>query len=1053
MADTTTTADSGTGGTDWNAALGGVESSMGKPLAANPSAFANFYGPIADQVSQKTGIDSNTILGQWGLETGWGKSVVPGTNNLGNIKSTAASGPGVAATDNQLGTSDQYQKFASPQDFANAYTNLLTNKYSGALNTGTDAHATATALKAGGYAQDPDYVSKLTNATSTVAQARGQAPNLTAQGSSGPIGTAGAADWGAALDQALPALKKGATSDTTGGLGFVPMSQFEAQYGLGQNGNNPTGGNPDPNPIVALGAGLGRGLQSAALGGQALVGKGLQAIGADNVGSALVNDAQAGNTAGGKEYAQAAGDSISGKVGQLIGSSVPAVFAGPEVLPQALAGAAYGGGNAALNNESIIPGAVEGAGMGAAGAALGQAVGAGVQAAKPLVTNTLNKLKGGEGAAVSSIANQLGDQLDPTIASLNANSNEIIPGSLPTAAEAGNNPTLVKLQRGLQNTPAGQEAFPARQAANNDARLLAGQNAVGPSASNSQLMGPGIEQEAQAYTQAQAQRIAQGQTELPPISQAQADIMQTPAYARAINQARADAQSAGIPAFADQQAGVQQGLSDAIDQVAGTPDTLQAAQNARRDQGAVDYAGVTGPVPADTPAFADLQARPGFNTALRRASGIEDNINGSAAADPLTTQPGQRTFEVQPDGTLGWTEGPPQRFADAGVLQGARSQLSGMAQQAAQDGNAAVAKGYRDTLTALDNFLGSEEHVGPDIANSFNTARANYAANSVPIDQQQFLQSKLTPAVNNLTGEVNPSTLNSTINAVQRGQLKPGLRPEDRITPQQTAALQTIGQQAQAAPTNMVGLNGQGQEVLRQALAARAAKSAPEAAASDAFNQHLAANSPSYAAMQNVASGYGANLASRQSLLDALSKFGTASVDNLKAVGHNASGAPQMTFQGAKSALGQVGELRGAQAEYANNLLQDLQRATAANAPLGAAGSQTSANESLKSGGLFSELIGHKISNHTIGTALATGHIGGAALGAIAQKILGNAGVKTEQAAINLLLNPKQLASALEKFKSQPGAAQVFVDALKSKASQGGRAGVAAVQAYEAATH
>lgn len=1044
MADAISTADSGTGGTDWNAALGGVESAMGKPVASNPTAFANFYGPVADHVSQKTGIDSNTILGQWGLETGWGKSVIPGTNNLGNIKSTAASGPGVAATDNQLGTSDQYQKFASPSDFADAYTNLLTNKYAGALNTGTDAHATATALKAGGYAQDPDYVSKLTNATSTVAQARGQAPNLTAQGSSGPIGTAGAADWGAALDRALPALKQGATSDTTGGLGFVPMSQFEAQYGVGQNGNNPAGGNPDPNAFVALGAGLGRGLQSAALGAQALVGKGAQALGADSVGNWLVNDAQAGNAAGGQQFANAAGDSLSGKVGQVIGSSVPAVFAGPEVLPQALMGAAYGGGNAALNNESIGRGAVEGAGMGAAGAALGQAVGAGVQAAKPLLTGAINRVTGGQDAAVSSIAKQLGDQLNPTIDALNANSNEIIPGSLPTAAEAGNSPALVKLQRQLQNTSAGQEAFPARAAANNDARVAAGQNAVGPSANNSQLMGPGLEQETDAFTQAQAQRIAQGQTELPPISQAQADLMQTPAYARAINQARNDAQSAGNSAFTDQASAVNADLANQIDQVAGTPQTLEAAQAARRAQGAVDYAGVTGPVSADTPAFADLQARPGFNTALRRASGIEDNMNGSAAADPLTTQPGTRTFEVQPDGTLGFTEGPPQRFADAGVLQGARSQLSGMAQAAGQAGDAAAAKGYRDTLSALDNFLGSEEHVGPDIANSFNTARANYAANSVPIDQQQFLQSKLTPAVNNLTGEVNPTTLNSTINAVQRGQLKPGLRPEDRITLQQTATLQNIGQQAQAAPTNMVGLNGQGQEALRQALAARAAKSVPEAAVSDAFNQHLAANSPAYAQAQNVANGYGADLASRQSLAEALAKLGTAA--------HNATGEPQINFSSAKSALNQAGPLRGVQQEYASNLLADLQRATAANAPLGAAGSQTAANLNL-GGGLFGDLIGHKINNATIGTALATGHIGGAAIGAIAQKILGNAGVKTEQAAINLLLNPKQLAAALEKFQNQPNAAQVFFDALKNKAAQGGRAGIAAVQAYEAASH
>src|SRR6185437_3371814 len=128
-------ADTTTAGTDWGSALDSAASAMGKPLAANPTSFANFYGPVADQVSQQTGIDSNTILGQWGLETGWGKSVIPGTNNLGNIKNKVGQTGGVQATDNQTGSKDSYQQFASPQDFGNAYTQLLQNNYKGALNT------------------------------------------------------------------------------------------------------------------------------------------------------------------------------------------------------------------------------------------------------------------------------------------------------------------------------------------------------------------------------------------------------------------------------------------------------------------------------------------------------------------------------------------------------------------------------------------------------------------------------------------------------------------------------------------------------------------------------------------------------------------------------------------------------------------------------------------------------------------------------------------------------------------------------------------------------
>lgn len=1032
-------ADTTTAGMDWGSALDSAASAMGKPLAANPTSFANFYGPVADQVSQQTGIDSNTILGQWGLETGWGKSVIPGTNNLGNIKNKVGQTGGVQATDNQTGSKDSYQQFASTQDFGNAYTQLLQSNYKGALNTGTDAHATATALKSGGYAEDPDYVSKLTNAASTVAQARGQAPNLSARGSNGLISTAGAADWGSLLDQALPVVKgaaAGATGDTTNGLGFVPMAQFNKQYGAPANN-----GNPDPNPVVALGAGLGRGLQSTALGAQALVGKGAQALGADTVGNALVNDAQSGNAQGAKDYANAAGDSFSGKVGQVLGATAPALLAGPELLPQIAAGAEFGAGNAALNNEAILPAAIEGGGMGAAGAALGQGIGAAAQAAKPAITKALAGFKGGEQAAVKNIAGQLGDTLDPTIANLNANSNEIIPGSLPTAAEAANNSILTRYQRQLNNTAAGQEAFPARQAANNEARLQAGQDAVGPSANNSQMMGPGLDEQAQAFTQSQTQRVAQGQTELAPLSESDAATMQTPAYQRAITAARADAQNAGISSFTDQSAALNRGLADQIEQVAGTPESLEAARVARRAQGNTDYAGVAGPVSADTPAFADLEARPGFNTAVRRASGIEDNLNGSNAADPFTQAPPTRALKVNPDNTMSWVETPGPRMVDAGILQGARSRLSGMAQQAAQSGDAATAAGYRSTLEALDNFLGNPTHVGSDIADAFSNARSRYAANSVPIDQQSLLQSKLMPAVNNLTGEVNPSTLNSTINAVQRAQLKPGLQAADRITAEQLQALQGIGQQARQAPGNLTGLDAQGQEVLRQQLAAQAAKNPAQQAAADAYNARLAAQSPAYKAMGEAAATQGADIASRQQLAQAL--------DKLSQSAHNATGDSQLTLQGAKG-LANNQNLQGVQAKYAQSLLEDLQRASSANAPLGAAGSQTAANQQL-GGGLIGEMIGNKINNHTVGTAIATGHPVSAVIGAIGQKLLSSAGVKTEKAAIDLLLNPKKLAAALEKFKNQPSAKATFIAALKGKASQGGKAGVAAVQAYEAA--
>lgn len=129
----------------------------------NVQGFIQQYAPVAASVSQQIGVAPDVLLGQWGLETGWGKSVVPGTNNLGNIK-----GPGVAATDNQTGSNDQYRAYASPQAFGSDFANLISSNYKGALGTGSDASAYGKALKAGGYAEDGNYANKLTSAVGMV---------------------------------------------------------------------------------------------------------------------------------------------------------------------------------------------------------------------------------------------------------------------------------------------------------------------------------------------------------------------------------------------------------------------------------------------------------------------------------------------------------------------------------------------------------------------------------------------------------------------------------------------------------------------------------------------------------------------------------------------------------------------------------------------------------------------------------------------------------------------------------------------------------------------
>ncbi|WP_186055210.1 glycoside hydrolase family 73 protein [Burkholderia gladioli] len=125
--------------------------------------FVQQYAPVAAAVGQRIGVAPDVLLGQWGLETGWGKSIVAGTNNLGNIK-----GPGVAATDNQTGSTDQYRAYATPAAFGSDFANLIAGRYQGALGAGSDAAAYGKALQSGGYAEDSKYASKLSGAVDMV---------------------------------------------------------------------------------------------------------------------------------------------------------------------------------------------------------------------------------------------------------------------------------------------------------------------------------------------------------------------------------------------------------------------------------------------------------------------------------------------------------------------------------------------------------------------------------------------------------------------------------------------------------------------------------------------------------------------------------------------------------------------------------------------------------------------------------------------------------------------------------------------------------------------
>jgi hypothetical protein len=126
--------------------------------------FTDEYGPIAVQVSKKTGIAPSVLLAQWGMESDYGRKPV-GHFNLGNIKDL--SGKGKEGKDNQTGSVDKYLNFESPEAFGDYYAHMMRRLYPNALNAGADISKYAEGLRTGikgSYAEDENYEDKVRGA-------------------------------------------------------------------------------------------------------------------------------------------------------------------------------------------------------------------------------------------------------------------------------------------------------------------------------------------------------------------------------------------------------------------------------------------------------------------------------------------------------------------------------------------------------------------------------------------------------------------------------------------------------------------------------------------------------------------------------------------------------------------------------------------------------------------------------------------------------------------------------------------------------------------------
>ena len=160
----------------------GAGTTMSAPSASTwpPRSEAEFISairPAATAAAQELGVDPDTVIAHAALETGWGKSVPLDANgqpsfNLFGIKAgerwkgaTSESRTQEFEGGRMQQVSASFRAYASPDESIKDYVQLLKSnpRYAAALDTGSDAAAFARGLKQGGYATDPDYVTKLTS--------------------------------------------------------------------------------------------------------------------------------------------------------------------------------------------------------------------------------------------------------------------------------------------------------------------------------------------------------------------------------------------------------------------------------------------------------------------------------------------------------------------------------------------------------------------------------------------------------------------------------------------------------------------------------------------------------------------------------------------------------------------------------------------------------------------------------------------------------------------------------------------------------------------------
>jgi flagellar rod assembly protein/muramidase FlgJ len=148
--------------------------------------FVKQHQDAASQIEKTSGIPAAFMLGQAGHETGWGKSEIKGKGgtpsyNLFGIKATSQwKGPVAEVTTTEYinGAPEKriarFRAYGSYQEAFADYAKLIGNspRYAKARQQTDSAYAYASGLQKAGYATDPQYALKLSNAINSTLQLR-----------------------------------------------------------------------------------------------------------------------------------------------------------------------------------------------------------------------------------------------------------------------------------------------------------------------------------------------------------------------------------------------------------------------------------------------------------------------------------------------------------------------------------------------------------------------------------------------------------------------------------------------------------------------------------------------------------------------------------------------------------------------------------------------------------------------------------------------------------------------------------------------------------------